>query len=641
MGWISALSDTYEYLWDFKSRNPGEVAGLLPPGILMQNAHVEVILNRDGEFLRANLVSDKKDSPTPIPASEKSASRTSKPMPHAIFDNLLYVAGDVEEFVPDQKDSKDLYNEYFTPYLEGLRDWAGRSNNVFVNIVYKYVSKEELAHDLIKEGILVVDSKGKIDDKVKLHGTEQSKFLIRFAIEMAGRLYKLWEDDNFISEYSRYYLDTLSHDNEEFCYATGKTGYMAELHGKNIRFAGDGSKLISSNDSVDFTFRGRFDTSDKAFRVSYEASEKAHSALRWLIRNQGFVRNGYTVVAWNTGADKIAQPMIDTQELLDTIISGHFDFDLPDTAEDLALQLKKALNGYKQKLDTSKSVNIMAMDAATPGRMSILYFGEKRVDDYLESIEKWHSQLTWEHFYKRKKEEINGKTISKIYRFTGAPSPFDIVLCAFGTEQGGILKIGERDKFINQQLGRLLTCIVDGARLPTDFMRGAYRNAIRPQSKEKANWRMCLTVACSLIRKYFIERKGVDYSMALNNSLDNRSYLYGRLLAIADKLESDALAKKGIERETTAMRYMEALSKRPYRTWKNIEISLKPYWKMLDPKAAVYYKRLFNEVMDLFRLEDYKNNRQLEPLYLLGYHCQSSAFYKSKTKNEEVEGNDQ
>jgi len=272
--------------------------------------------------------------------------------------------------------------------------------------------------------------------------------------------------------------------------------------------------------------------------------------------------------------------------------------------------------------------------------MSILYYGEKLVDDYLESIEKWHSQLTWEHFYKRKKEKVNGNTTSKTYRFTGAPSPFDIVLCAFGTEQNGVLKISERDKFVNQQLGRLLPCIVDGAKLPVDFMRGAYRNAIRPQSMEKSNWKMCLTVACSLIRKYYIDRKGVDYSMALNNNLDDRSYLYGRLLAIADKLESDALAKKNIDRETTAMRYMEALSKRPYRTWKIIEIGLKPYWKMLEPKIAVYYKRLLNDVMDLFKLEDFKNNHQLDPLFLLGFHCQYSAFYKSKTKNEEVEDND-
>jgi len=57
-------------------------------------------------------------------------------------------------------------------------------------------------------------------------------------------------------------------------------------------------------------------------------------------------------------------------------------------------------------------------------------------------------------------------------------------LCAFGTEQNNILKIGDKDKFLNQQLRRLLPCIVDGARLPSDFVKGAYFNAINPQSKE-------------------------------------------------------------------------------------------------------------------------------------------------------------
>lgn len=641
MSWISTLNDTYEYLYALNSRNPGEVRGLVPPGVITQNAHVEVILNREGEFLRAALISDKKDSTTPIPATEKSAGRTSAPVPHAIFDNLLYVAGDIEKYIAKKKDREDIFKKYFTPYLKGLSAWAEQSNNVFVNIIYKYVSKETLAQDLIKEEILILDSKEYIDEKVKLHGTEQSKFLVRFAVEMDGKLNKLWERDDFISDYSQYYLSTLSHGSDVFCYATGKSGYVTELHGKNIRYAGDGAKLISSNDSSNYTFRGRFNTSDKAVRISYEASEKAHSALRWLIRNQGYIRNGYTVVAWTAGIDKIIQPMTDTKDLFDTILDGSFDFDSLDSAEDFAIELKKALSGYMHSLDSSKTINIMALDAATPGRMSILYYGEKQVDEYLESIEKWHKEATWEHFYKLKKEEFNGKTTYKAYRFSGAPAPIDIILCAFGTEQGGILKIGERDKFVNQQLRRLLPCIVEGVKLPVDFMKGAYRNAISPQSKEKEfNWEMCLTVACSLIRKYYIDREGVEYSMALNNNLVDRSYLYGRLLAIADKLESDALSKKGINRETTAMRYMEALSKRPYRTWKNIEISLQPYWKMLEPKATVYYKKILNEVMELFQLEDFKNNYQLEPLYLLGYHCQISAFYKSSLKKEEVTAND-
>ncbi len=639
MSWISTLNDTYEYLWDFNSRNPGEVRGLIPPGIIMQNAHVEVILSREGEFLRAAKISDKKDSPTPIPATEKSAARTLKPVPHAIFDNLLYVAGDIERYIPKKKENQDLYNNNFIPYLNGVSAWAKHSNNIFVNIVYKYTSKETLAQDLISEGILILNSEGYIDENVKMHNTEQCKFLIRFAVEMDGRLYKLWEDDYFISDYTQYYLGTLPHGSEEFCYATGKPGYMAELHGKNIRYAGDGAKLISSNDTSNYTYRGLFNTPDKAVRISYEASEKAHSALRWLIRNQGYIRNGYTVVAWTAGTDKIIQPMTDTKDLFDAILDGSFDFDSLDSAEDFAIELKKALSGYMHSLDSSKTINIMALDAATPGRMSILYYGEKQVDDYLESIEKWHHEAAWNHLYKRKKEEINGKTINKAYRFIGAPAPIDIILCAFGTEQGGILKIGERDKFVNQQLGRLLPCITEGAKLPVDFMKGAFRNAISPQSR-KESWQMCLTVACSLIRKYYIDRKGVEYVMALNNNLDDRSYLYGRLLAIADKLESDALIKKGINRETTAMRYMEALSKRPYRTWKNIEISLQPYWRMLESKAVIYYKKILNEVMDLFKLEDFKNNHQLEPLYLLGYHCQSSAFYKSSLKKEEVEVND-
>ena len=47
------------------------------------------------------------------------------------------------------------------------------------------------------------------------------------------------------------------------------------------RNSGDRAKLISSNDSANFTFRGeRFSDAGQALRIGYETTQKAHSALR-------------------------------------------------------------------------------------------------------------------------------------------------------------------------------------------------------------------------------------------------------------------------------------------------------------------------------------------------------------------------
>ena len=65
----------------------------------------------------------------------------------------------------------------------------------------------------------------------------------------------------------------------------------AEILPDKIRHSGDDAKLISSNDKSGFTYRGRFIDAEQTFSVSFEASQKAHNALRWLIGKQGF-RNG-------------------------------------------------------------------------------------------------------------------------------------------------------------------------------------------------------------------------------------------------------------------------------------------------------------------------------------------------------------
>ncbi|MDO5726073.1 MAG: type I-C CRISPR-associated protein Cas8c/Csd1 [Tissierellia bacterium] len=634
MSWLSTLEETYNYLFDYGLRNPGEVQNLMPPGVITQNAHLEIVLNRDSEFLRAQFI-PKEDAQTPIPSTDKSSVRTGGKAPHVIFDQLLYVAGDMVNYLKDGKEKETIEELRFEPYLKLLYNFKTEANNELLDILYKYIEKKTMVKDLIDAEILQLDDDGLVDTKVKYQSTDQTKFLVRFAIEKDGKLYKLWEDFSLFSDYSDYFMESFAKNDEDFCYATGKRGYMQKLHGKNIRFAGDGAKLISSNDSQNYTYRGRFSKPEEAVLISGMTSERAHSALRWLIRNQGFIKNGYAVIAWNTENEETADPMKDSFDLIYGGLVEEDDFEEIKLSEAFARNLKRALQGLTNRLDKNQKINIMAIDAATPGRMAILYYAEKFADDYIEAIKKWHTETAWLHSYRlRKIINEKGKEESKSVRYYGAPSPYDIVLCAFGVEQGDFMRLGDNDKFLNQQLRRLLPCIVDGAKLPVDFMRGAFRNAVDPHAKKYYNWQKCMSIACSLIRKYYIDRKGVDYKMALDTSITDRSYLYGRLLAIADKVEGDALWARKIDRQTTAMRSMEALSKRPYRTWFNIELNLNPYWKMISKKSASFYKMKLNEIMSMFELDEFENNRPLKPLFLLGYHCQMADLIKKKDQEE-------
>jgi CRISPR-associated protein Csd1 len=99
---------------------------------------------------------------------------------------------------------------------------------------------------------------------------------------------------------------------------TGENGYAAKQHPRKIRHPGDGAKLISSNDGSGFTFRGRFtDPSGlEAASVSFDVTQKAHNALRWLISKQGTRIGGDAyVVAWSVNQHEIPDPLKSTLQL--------------------------------------------------------------------------------------------------------------------------------------------------------------------------------------------------------------------------------------------------------------------------------------------------------------------------------------
>lgn len=121
--------------------------------------------------------------------------------------------------------------------------------------------------------------------------------------------------------------------------------------------------------------------------------------------------------------------------------------------------------------------------------------------------------------------------------------------------------------------------------------------------------------------------------MALDPSITSRDYLYGRLLAVAERLEQVALfiAKEG--RRTTAERYMQKFAVRPYSTWLNIYLALDPYKARLNSNRAGFVTLRENEITDiqnLFQYEDYCNDSKLSGEFLLGYHSQKMSYRKEK-----------
>ena len=95
-----------------------------------------------------------------------------------------------------------------------------------------------------------------------------------------------------------------------------------------------------------------------------------------------------------------------------------------------------------------------------------------------------------------------------------------------------------------------------------------------------------MQVGCSLLKKYKLDYKLKDeVKEMLEENNKDRSYLYGRLLAIYEKLEADTLYSGTNEvgnRSTNAERLWTAYTKTPARTLLILVENIRPYKELLQ-----------------------------------------------------------
>ena len=122
--------------------------------------------------------------------------------------------------------------------------------------------------------------------------------------------------------------------------------------------------------------------------------------------------------------------------------------------------------------------------------------------------------------------------------------------------------------------------------------------------------------------------------MSLEDHRTKRDYLFGRLLAVAEKIEGYALYLQGEKRDTTAERLMQRFADHPAATWRTIELALRPYMARLQTSrggALHVWRTLLDEITAKFQGDDFTRSGRLDAEFLLGYHCQRAAFMKRES----------
>lgn len=600
-------------------------ASLCPIAHMNANAQIEVCINEDSEFVSAIEVA-KENAVTLIPVTEASSGRSSGAAPHALCDTLSYVAGDYSQYCESEKERKKAEDK-FVKYLEGLQKWQESAYaHPKVKAIFLYLQKNSLISDLIGSGIVELNENGCFSSK-KVSGQTYEKALVRFRVLQNEDLNsdKTWEDKTLIQTYTDYYLSQQD-GKVDICYLNGEAGSISTNHPKGIVAANYGAKLVSANDNQGYTYRGRFQTAEQAFALSYEASQKVHGALTWLAKKQGVYAGSQDkriFICWNPAGKE-------TPDILN--LFGVMD-DEQDDAENIAYKrkLRNAFKGYIEKFEDGDEVVVISLDAATTGRLSITYYNELDADVFWERVIDWGDTCNWMFlkFTEDKKAHFDLLT----------PSFYRITQCTFGREKGEYIDVD--DRVLKEQSQRLLKCMLERQPLPLDIMQALVHRASTPLAYSKNNRERVLSTACAIIMKYYYDHgiltKGEKDYMKLDVENRDRSYLFGRLLAVLEKVERSTYDKEE-GREPNAIRLQSAYVNHPMQTWKILEDVLNPYFQKLRPGSREYYRRIISEITEMLLEEDEKVlNQGLKESYLLGYYLQRAELNKKKDNKEEAE----
>lgn len=614
---LDELKKVYDHcrndIANYNSGNP-----LSPIFHTIGNVDVTIRIDGKGNFISARYNDKENELLTIFPSSEESLNRTSNVAPHALVDSCMYLDKNVVEYLPvsiknnldtRKKSSSTTMREDFvlatTMYLENLTTWCASSfSHPAARSILAYVKKQTVVQD-IKNTLHFIDNwdapeyknsenvyiyrYNKYKKSAKKDKKELCKLMVRWEIQYPGGVMETWKEHTIFDSWIQYYLSSLTLPIGT-CMVTGDTVPLTTFFQKNIPYAGDSRKIISSNDSHDF--RDKFKSHLEAYSVGVTTAHESHNALRYLIRKQGIIKDSLVFVAWESGSGA-------TVDLLDA--SGY----ISDTMADEAKKINSLIKG-KSNSESTQNINALCLDSTCKGRFSVTFFDTYEKTDFYDNIKNFYETLKVDSF-------------NTMY----VPSISDIIFYGYGKNLSDSRK--------KELFKRIVTAMLNGEVVPPDITTAITTRALRITKRNPK----LITIACSL---YNQQRRG---SMFLDHNCTDRSYLYGRLVGVAEVLERHVLTLKKEKRETNAIRFFRAMQQSPYTTWVRLACKLTPYKAYLARKNwDIRYEKMFGEIFEQFNTRDFKNDDLLTSMYLMGYHQQKAELYKKNTDIIEAESNE-
>ncbi|HFU4085303.1 TPA: type I-C CRISPR-associated protein Cas8c/Csd1 [Streptococcus suis] len=585
---------------------------------------IAVLLDNEGNFMKADFMADGESIIFPV-TSDSVARSGKNPAPHPLVDKLSYYLSEIDQ---------GQYDTYHRQLNEWIAQCQEQEVKTFLSHIQRFLLQDDfidkIVHSLFgrltnREGLKVTYLNSDDSEKV----IDLSTAFLEFKIDQFIG-YQTVSVTNYVDLHKAYIFYVESNQKADIiCNISGKQEVLAAKHRGLIGNA----KLISVSNNIE-TYKGRFKEREDVFTVGNQTSEKIHLMAKFLLENEhthAWLGSGQHLINWfSDDLTNETQLDITTPKVED---NGMFDFGETTSDDSPKFQVtetnKKIRSAFihgKKEFGDGATYYIAIVNKTNDGRVALKYFRQLAVSQLLDNLNKWQDKYSWP--FKKK----NGEYAEY------PPSYIDIILATYGVDRGRFLEL-DNDKFKSDQFQKLATSMIDGKDVPETIL-GKLRDNIKQRQKYGNTWNKVLFVSLALLHKNNKE----EFTPMLDHENKNRSYLFGRLLAIFELLELQRYQLDGSknDRITNAERYWTAYTSQPAKLMMNLTNKIRPYEEAVKLNSPGIFKKLDKEREEIMALlsplmQDRGINDPLDYRFIFGYYAEKKYFYTKQKKTESEE----
>ena len=596
---IKGLCDYYDIL-----REKGKV---LPDGYSTVRVKYKVSLTEDGKI--DDIVSCQEEVPGPgkkpklVPKDMVMPKRTEKPGIDAniIEHKPLYIFG------------LNLNNEGFT--TEDNTNRAKKSHQDFVTKNLEFI-----------EGIdsPVVNAYRKFIENWKPEAETENQYLLDlgknysnsgFAFFLSGEPDKLLHEDPKIKEkWEKYHGAKGSGDEKQYmaqCAITGKEAPIARIHGKIKGVSGGlatGNVLISYKNPSENSYGNEQSYNSN---ISQEAMRKYTEALNHLLdgNDHKITIDDTTVIFWamseddgyeeNVRAMLMGQPEgqngIKTEEMIKDLLSRGSQIGITEReVEDKFDNIDGNVDFYIAGLKPNSS------------RLSVKFIFRKRYGDILMNIARFQGEIQ----------------IREPLRVM----PFDLITKTLG------VNTNNGDGQVNPGLmAKLFEAVMYHSRFPVALLETLVRRVKIGKFNEK---QYINDIRVGLIKAYLSRNEKEEIKLSLDYENRDQAYLCGRLFAVLEMLQKEAIGKN--INTTIKDKYFASAASKPATVFpKLLKLAQAHTSGLQEEKIKVHYNKLIGQIINDIN-DEFPTTLSLvdQGKFIIGYYQQNQDFFVKKEDRE-------